>query len=114
MQVGDIVGWVNGNPILGQVVVLLSDEAIIETGKNIFPHNLKNLEVTFAIGDEVFVRDTNKSFVISDLVYSEKGNCWKAERSEKTSSGFHPGNNDHYWFNLANLEKGMVNYGLQS
>jgi hypothetical protein len=103
MKVGDIVKSLVYRHEIGQVIDLLPNSAIIETGADVIVRSLHNLEVLFSIGDEVYIRDTNRSFVINDFSYSSEGNCWKAERSPNTSQGFH--GYKQLWWAIHNLEK---------
>jgi hypothetical protein len=107
MRIGDIVK-VKPLGYTAQVMDILSQAVIVDDGIQTLTKPIDRVVPIFSVGDQVFIKNTNRSFVIDEFVYSDTAFCWKACREDKTSSGFHS-DNHQYWFNISNLEKGREN-----
>jgi hypothetical protein len=100
MQTGDLVNFHNIN---GQIIDVLPNSIVIETGNRVLIANKAKVKILFSIGDEVYLKGTNKSFVIQDFAFNEDDKSWKAEREENSSSGFQ--SNKKLWINVEDIQK---------
>lgn len=76
MKVGDVISTVN-TPF-GYIEALTDDYILVDIGDDLI--HLKSDEVIelFSLGDLVFIRDTDHSFIIKDFYWSDSNESWMA------------------------------------